>query len=144
MAKLDPDNWKSAKDVMDERSAAAKRKRDDEDGSDSEPLVEPEPPKAIQDGQLPKSKKRKTDQNDSGKQTAQEALSEKRKEKLPKIAERKAAKKEKKKQKDAQKTKQHKPVKDTSKQHDESWIDVDEDDDEPAEAIGADQIPLSN
>ena len=41
MAKLDPDNWKSAKDVMDERSAAAKRKRDDEDGSDSEPLVEP-------------------------------------------------------------------------------------------------------
>ena len=37
MAKLDPDNWKSAKDVMDERAnAALKRKRDVDDVDDKE------------------------------------------------------------------------------------------------------------
>lgn len=62
MAKLDPDNWKSAKDVMDERAAAAKKRKRQEmgDASDSD-IVEPERPKAEQEDDNPKAKKRKTE-----------------------------------------------------------------------------------
>jgi hypothetical protein len=62
MAKLDPDNWKSAKDVMDERQAAyLKRKRDDDGESSDTPLVEPEKPRAQQGDLHPKAKKQKTE-----------------------------------------------------------------------------------
>ncbi|RVX75238.1 hypothetical protein B0A52_00590 [Exophiala mesophila] len=65
LAKLDPDNWKSAKDVMDERAAAdLKRKRQDEEDeqsldSDDGAASETELPKAIQDAESQKSKRRK-------------------------------------------------------------------------------------
>ncbi|RMZ89729.1 hypothetical protein DV736_g3040, partial [Chaetothyriales sp. CBS 134916] len=46
MAKLDPDNWKSAKDVADEREAAAlKRKRDSDDESADTDTAHAEKPK---------------------------------------------------------------------------------------------------
>ncbi|KAG9790890.1 hypothetical protein KCU88_g1117, partial [Aureobasidium melanogenum] len=68
MAKLDPDNWKSAKDLMDERAAAAalKRKRDDNEDAESVESADDdmsglEQPKAIQDAQAGASKKRKTE-----------------------------------------------------------------------------------
>lgn len=68
MAKLDPDNWKSAKDVMDER-AALKRKRESEedDIADTSVLENPgmEQPKAVQDAEAPKVKKHKTEIKDS-------------------------------------------------------------------------------
>ncbi|KIX00894.1 uncharacterized protein Z518_09959 [Rhinocladiella mackenziei CBS 650.93] len=68
MAKLDPDNWKSAKDLMDERAAAElKRKRDaDEDEDDAVSpaaldFTEMEQPKVLQEAQAHKSKKRKVE-----------------------------------------------------------------------------------
>lgn len=70
MAKLDPDNWKSAKDVMDERAATAlKRKRDDKEddiGRTSDPS-NPETAQPMQEEQNQNTKKRKLEQR-SGKQ----------------------------------------------------------------------------
>lgn len=78
MAKLDPDNWKSAKDVMDERAATAalKRKRDDgsesdadkEDTVNSPPSANLEPSKAIQEAKSRNPKKQKVETK-GGKQT---------------------------------------------------------------------------
>lgn len=74
--KLDPDNWKSAKDVMDERAAAAKKRKRDEDGEASEiEGVEPEQPKVNGDVEEPNPKKQKTAGID-GHQTTQETEEE--------------------------------------------------------------------
>ncbi len=63
LAKLDPDNWKSAKDILDERAAAAlKRKRTDEDEDSQSSILDPaekEQPKALQDKEARKAKKQK-------------------------------------------------------------------------------------
>ncbi|RMZ81426.1 hypothetical protein DV738_g2318, partial [Chaetothyriales sp. CBS 135597] len=90
-AKLDPDNWKSAKDVADEREAAAlKRKRDSDDESTDPDTIEVEKPKAEQELESKKAKKkRKTDA------VAEETEEERRQRKLAK----KAAKKERQKEK---------------------------------------------
>jgi 60S ribosome biogenesis protein Rrp14 len=105
MAKLDPANWKSAKDVMDERQAEFRKRKREEDGelSDS-PMIEPEKPKANQNLELPKVKKRKTvDPNvepsidPSGEPKTQETEEER----LQRKKELKAAKKERKKEKKA-------------------------------------------
>ncbi|EXJ94582.1 hypothetical protein A1O1_02978 [Capronia coronata CBS 617.96] len=104
MAKLDPDNWKSAKDVMEERAAAAlKRKRtDDEELQDDEPPVDEtlglEVPKALQDAEAVVSKKRKieakttTDTNTNTAQPKEESAEDKKRRR----AEQKAAKRERK------------------------------------------------
>jgi hypothetical protein len=64
---LDPDNWKSAKDILDERAAAArKRKRTDEDEDTHSGLDDPadlEQPKAVQEKEARKSKKQKVQTN---------------------------------------------------------------------------------
>lgn len=108
MAKLDPDNWKSAKDVMDERAAAAlKRKRDDEmdEGSaDTGALegIELEPPKVMQDADNPKAKKRKVE-GQTANPTKNTPVAEETEEELK---HRKAMKKaEKREKKQAKKTK---------------------------------------
>ena len=56
MAKLDPDNYKSAKDVLDERQAAARKRKRDEEVVESE--AEKESPEKTTEG--PKSDNRKT------------------------------------------------------------------------------------
>jgi len=125
MAKLDPDNWKSAKDVMDERAAAAKkRKRDEEEeGEDEEEtaaadarLLEQlgmERPKASQDGQTPKAKKQRTDEKIpkstqvSTEETEEDKMrrrAEQRAEKRARKNELKAKAKEKKERQKARKT----------------------------------------
>ncbi|KAI1625474.1 surfeit locus protein 6-domain-containing protein [Exophiala viscosa] len=83
MAKLDPDNWKSAKDVMDER-AALKRKREsdnEEDEADPSILEKPgmEQPKAAPTAQAAKVKKQKietkaTTQPDSEEKETEEDI----------------------------------------------------------------------
>ncbi|KIW69242.1 hypothetical protein PV04_05129 [Phialophora macrospora] len=103
MAKLDPDNWKSAKDIMDERAAAAALKRKREAGEDEdETNGSPEPgdgddleqPKAVHDAQQPKMKKRKVDvKNKSETETPEDRRRRK--------AEERAAKRERKKEKKA-------------------------------------------
>jgi len=103
MAKLDPDNWKSAKDVMDERAAAvvSKRKREmDGEVSDLED-VELEKPKILQEEENPKVKKRKIDAlyGQSPVKASVEktvATTEDDEERRRRKAEQKAAKKEKK------------------------------------------------
>jgi hypothetical protein len=103
MAKLDPDNWKSAKDIMDERAAAAALKRKREAGEDEDEAVESpgpgdgadlEQPKAIHEAQQPKPKKRKVDAKNK---TEAETPEDKRRRK----AEERAAKRERKKEKKA-------------------------------------------
>ena len=98
MAKLDPDNWKSAKDVADEREAAArKRKRDDSDVSSDDGSVEPEHPKVEKSLDSPKSKKRKT--VDSTQPSKSEAHSEETPEqRQQRKREKKAAERERKKE----------------------------------------------
>ncbi|RMZ83347.1 hypothetical protein DV737_g1693, partial [Chaetothyriales sp. CBS 132003] len=91
-AKLDPDNWKSAKDVADEREAAAaalKRKRESDDESADTSSVHAEEPKVEQDEASQKSKKRKAEP------VTEETEEERRQRKLAQ----KAAKKERKKEK---------------------------------------------
>ncbi|OCT47842.1 60S ribosome biogenesis protein Rrp14 [Cladophialophora carrionii] len=103
MAKLDPDNWKSAKDIMDERAAAAALKRKREAGEDEDESAESpnrgdgddlEPTKAVLDAQQPKQKKRKVDVNTK---TEPETPEDRRRRK----AEERAAKRERKKEKKA-------------------------------------------
>ncbi|EXJ73567.1 uncharacterized protein A1O5_03328 [Cladophialophora psammophila CBS 110553] len=105
MAKLDPDNWKSAKDIMDERAAAAalKRKRDSEE---DEPATSPnmlegsemEQPKAIQDAQASKPKKRKTDSKDSEQTTDVQNIDDTSEDKGRRKAEERAARRQRKKE----------------------------------------------
>lgn len=95
MAKLDPENWKSAKDVLDEKAAEAKRKREasakteDVNGDHG---VELEQPKVIQDQENHKSKKRKLDPTSQSKDATQKPDNEQRKQKR---AEKQEAKREK-------------------------------------------------
>ncbi|OAL34862.1 hypothetical protein AYO20_05822 [Fonsecaea nubica] len=105
MAKLDPDNWKSAKDIVDERAAAAamKRKRDDEEDEPDENsnLLEGgqvEPPKAVQDAQAPKPKKQKTDGKDVEGTTKPDGVDESQEDKRRRKAEERAAKRQRKKE----------------------------------------------
>lgn len=113
MAKLDPDSWKSAKDVMDERAVSSKRKRDtdgdaDEDaGSDSALLqdTELELPKAVQDAQGPKPKKQKTEvrtvtQSDGISGTEETEEDRKRRKMMQKAAKRERRQEKKNKAKD--------------------------------------------
>lgn len=107
MAKLDPDNWKSAKDVMDERQAAyLKRKREEDVESSDSPLVEPERPKKELDHVHPKAKKRKTDASDDSlspdKHPPNHSI-ETEEDRIQRRKEQKAAKRELKKEKKAKK-----------------------------------------
>ncbi|KAH0845722.1 60S ribosome biogenesis protein Rrp14 [Fonsecaea pedrosoi] len=120
MAKLDPDNWKSAKDIVDERAAAAamKRKRDDEEDEPDENsnLVDGgqvEPPKAVQDAQAPKPKKQKTNSKDESGGKGREKTKEKRKKDKArqKLERQKAKKKEAQQPQDPQKEALKKEVK---------------------------------
>ncbi|OQV08657.1 hypothetical protein CLAIMM_12889 [Cladophialophora immunda] len=106
MAKLDPDNWKSAKDVIDERAAAAasKRKRDAEedepDGTADLPEgSEMEQPKAVQDAQAPKPKRQKTDRKDSGEMTDTKDIDDTQEDKRRRKTEERAARRQRKKEK---------------------------------------------
>merc|ERR1711939_460282 len=93
--KLDPDNWKSAKDVMDERaSAAKKRKRGDDDEQSESEIVDLEKPKAEQEDAQHKTKKRKADSAN-----VQPPQAESEEERIRRRKEAKAAKKERKKEK---------------------------------------------
>lgn len=102
MAKLDPDNWKSAKDVMDERAAAAlKRKRDDGEEENGEDFSIPEntdleQPKAVQDAQAPKSKKQKVEGKQANQNNNTEGVEETEEERRRRKAEEKSAKKQRK------------------------------------------------
>jgi Surfeit locus protein 6 len=105
MAKLDPDNWKSAKDVMDERQAAALKRKREEDGELSDSTnFELEKPKADQESQHPKAKKRKVANPESQPESIN-ATEDKPKvteqERIQRIKEAKAAKKERKKERKA-------------------------------------------
>ncbi|RMD42288.1 hypothetical protein DV735_g2810, partial [Chaetothyriales sp. CBS 134920] len=90
-AKLDPDNWKSAKDVADERAVAAlKRKRDSDHESMDTDAVEVEKPKVEQELENKTAKKkRKTEPK------VEETAEERRQRKLAQ----KTAKKERRKEK---------------------------------------------
>lgn len=109
MAKLDPDNWKSAKDVMEERAAAAlKRKRDDNEDEDTQSDVpvlddvpELEPPKVIQDAQAGVSKKRKVEGKSTHPTDDAPKTEETPEEKRRRKAEQKAALRERKREKKA-------------------------------------------
>jgi Surfeit locus protein 6 len=102
MAKLDPDNAKSAKDVMDERAAAAlKRKREEEGGSDHEgPTEKQREGLKLHDR---KDKRRKTDKKEpkepkepkAGNPDDEKADETKVEDQKRRKAEKKAAKKEK-------------------------------------------------
>jgi hypothetical protein len=127
MAKLDPDNWKSAKDVMDERQAAyLKRKREDDGESLDTPLVEPEKPKSRQEDVHPKAKKRKTeDGDDKPAETNEERIRRKKEQKAAKKErkrEKKVKEKEKKERQKARKreAKQVQPQKPGSKSRDKT------------------------
>jgi hypothetical protein len=64
-AKLDPDNWRSAKDVMDERDAAATLKRKREaDAEESDGVIDTELPLAVQPKEK-KSKRRKVEDTEN-------------------------------------------------------------------------------
>jgi hypothetical protein len=98
LAKLDPDNWRSAKDVVDDRAAAAaalKRKRDenaDEDSNEDDDGDNSNLDLSVEKEQ-PKPKKRKTESQEKKKPTTEESSEDKRR----RIAEERAAKREKKK-----------------------------------------------
>ncbi|KAJ9504062.1 hypothetical protein H2202_000118 [Exophiala xenobiotica] len=110
MAKLDPDNWKSAKDVMDERAAAAKKRKrgeeeTEEDGADpADPatdaslLEQPgmERPKASLDSQTPKAKKQRTDEKTpkSAQVSTEETEEDKKRRRVEQRAEKRARKNE--------------------------------------------------
>ncbi|KIY03048.1 uncharacterized protein Z520_01514 [Fonsecaea multimorphosa CBS 102226] len=105
MAKLDPDNWKSAKDIMDEREAAAvlKRKRDtEEEESDGSPALpegsEMEQPKAVQDAQAPKPKRQKTERKDADQTTDPQDIQDPQEDKRRRKAEERAAKRQRKRE----------------------------------------------
>ncbi|OAP65321.1 hypothetical protein AYL99_01293 [Fonsecaea erecta] len=107
MAKLDPDNWKSAKDIMDEREAAAalKRKRDtEEEEPDGSPTPaegsEMEQPKAIQDAQAqaPKPKRQKTEKLGAGQTTDTQDVDDSPEDKRRRKAEERAAKRQRKRE----------------------------------------------
>lgn len=124
MAKLDPDNWKSAKDVMDERQAAFLKRKREEDEELSDSLVgEPEAPKAEQDQAKPKTKKRKTADLNAQPSTDQDTkvtVPETEDERIQRKKEQKAAKKERKKEKKAkakEKLDRQKARKQEAKQH---------------------------
>ncbi|KAK4946556.1 hypothetical protein LTR10_014408 [Elasticomyces elasticus] len=99
MAKLDPDNWKSAKDVMDER-AALKRKRESEEDDEADPSILEKPgmeqPKAAQTAQTPKVKKQKTETEDSSQPDSEKKETEEdiRRRKAQQRAEKRALKTE--------------------------------------------------
>lgn len=99
MAKLDPDNWKSAKDVMDERVAAAlKRKRDDEDDGavetpDSTSLGTS---KATQEAQSHNPKKQKLESKEGKKAQIKDQQPETEEQKKERKALQRAAKRERK------------------------------------------------
>ena len=105
-AKLDPDNWKSAKDVMDERDAAATLKRKREAEADVlDAGVETEIPLALQ-LTAKKSKRRKVDEADPTYTDATtnpelKSSKENEEEKRRRKAEQKAAKRERKQAKQA-------------------------------------------
>lgn len=108
MAKLDPDNWKSAKDVMDERAAAAalKRKRDSDDQDEAqayngEIVTSPqpenlEPTKAAHDATVQKFKKQKLDTNTAKQTQIQSQEPETEEQKKQRKALQRAAKRERK------------------------------------------------
>jgi len=109
MAKLDPDNWKSAKDVMDERTTLAlKRKREEDgenldgensDGENTDGPVTMEKPKAEQDVENPRAKKRKTElatPGETNRTERGEAEEERRKRKAEQRAAKRARKQERK------------------------------------------------
>lgn len=102
LAKLDPDNWKSAKDVMDERAAAARKRKRDEEGdehlSDNTQQSDVELPKAIQDAQTQRSKKRKVDETESSTQITPQIAKETEEERIQRKKAQHAAKKERKQQ----------------------------------------------
>ncbi|EXJ89922.1 hypothetical protein A1O3_02989 [Capronia epimyces CBS 606.96] len=105
MAKLDPDNWKSAKDVMEERTAAAlKRKRDEgEDAESDASLVDDTPgseqPKATQDTQAIASKKRKIEAKPTNPTDETSKTEETEEDRRRRKALQKAAKRERKREK---------------------------------------------
>ena len=102
MAKLDPDNIKSAKDVMDERAAAAlKRKREERSPGEAVVHISEKPQDEIK-ADHPKTKKRKVlDDEDSkarsGGQETKDEAEESEEQKRRRKAEHKAAKRERKK-----------------------------------------------
>jgi hypothetical protein len=99
MAKLDPDNWKSAKDVMDERAAAAlKRKRDDEDDDvvDTPDSTNLETSKATQEGQSHNPKKPKLESKDGKRGKSENQQPETEEQKKERKALQRAAKRERK------------------------------------------------
>ncbi|KAJ9611186.1 hypothetical protein H2200_004369 [Cladophialophora chaetospira] len=109
IAKLDPDNWKSAKDIMDERAAAAalKRKREDveDDGEDRDVSMaendDAEQTKAAQQSQQPKAKKRKVDPKERQDARSADKPEETAEDRRRRKAEERAAKREKRKAKKA-------------------------------------------
>jgi hypothetical protein len=114
MAKLDPDNAKSAKDIMDERAAAAalKRKREEEGGSDNDgPTEKQREGLKLHDR---KDKRRKTDKKEPNAVTPGDKAETTVDDQKRRKAEKKAAKKQKaqaKKQKAQQKIERKKAEK---------------------------------
>lgn len=104
-AKLDPDNWKSAKDVMDERQAAInKRKREEEGDISDSPMGDTEKPRADLDSQKPEAKKRKLADSTAEISACEEAnakLQETKEQRIQRKKEQKAEKKQRKKEKKA-------------------------------------------
>lgn len=134
MAKLDPDNAKSAKDVMDERAAAAalKRKRGDESGDDYDGSIEKQREGLKVHGR--KEKRRKTDlrQSDSNKVSDDKAEGAFVVDQSRRKAEKKAAKKERKQakqlkaQQKAERRKANKQAAVSNEPQEETNSDIDE------------------
>lgn len=150
MAKLDPDNAKSAKDVMDERAAAAalKRKRGDESGDDHDGSIEKQREGLKVHGH--KEKRRKTDPKQSNLEKASDGKVEEASivDQRRRKAEKKAAKKERKQakqlkaQQKAERRRAHKQAAVSNEPQEEMSIDIDEVEDGPGDLQMDDAIEI--
>jgi len=99
MAKLDPDNWKSAKDVMDERAATAlkrKRNEEDDDAGHTSDHSDPEPSNPMQEEPSQITKKRKLEQQAEKQGQTKTQVPETEEQKTQRKVQQRAAKRERK------------------------------------------------